>query len=133
MSLFSTQLQVALEHAKITRMDLAGKTNIPYRTLSTYAVGERLPDVETIAILCRALPPDEVPALLAARASDEVPAALRHLIWCEPKTGALADTQMPYVPREIPVDLRKGLERLAAAAAESDVWKRAILALADLA
>ena len=131
MSLFATQLQVALEHSKMSRADLANACGLPYRTLSNYATDRTPPDVEAVRKICCALPEEERPELIAARAADEVPADLRHLVWIDPKTTSLAE---PITPprRELPADVRRALERLENAAAENDEWKAAILALAEL-
>jgi transcriptional regulator with XRE-family HTH domain len=132
MSLFSTQLQVALEHSRMSRADLAAACGLPYRTLSNYATDRSPPDVEAVRRICCALPEEERPALIAARAADEVPADLRELIFIEPKALGVAAAPQLRPRRELPANIRAALDRLEDAAASSEEWRVAILALADL-
>lgn len=131
-SLFSTQLQVALDHCKMSRTDLAAACGLPYRTLSNYATDRNPPDVDAVRRICCALPEEERPALIAARAADEVPPELRRLVLIEAKPDSLAEEPQYRPRRELPANLRAALDRLEDAAATSEEWRSAILALADL-
>lgn len=116
----------------MSRADLAAACGLPYRTLSNYATDRSPPDVEAVRRICCALPEEERPALIAARAADEVPADLRELIFIEPKALGVAAAPQLRPRRELPANIRAALDRLEDAAASSEEWRVAILALADL-
>lgn len=134
MSLFASQLQVALENAEMTRVELAESCGIPYRTLSNYATDVRLPDKDTLRLICSKIPEEERAALIVARAGDEVPSEFRHLVTIEERSPSLREEQAPYIrpARALPAQVARAIQRLAEAAGENEEWKRAVLALADL-
>lgn len=135
MSRFTTQLEVALENARLTRTELADACGINYRTLSNYATGRTPPDVEAVRLICAALPEEERAALLVARAADEIPLDYRHLVLLEERSPALReDAPAVYdaALRRLPAPVAEAIRALAEAAGENEEWKKAVLALADL-
>lgn len=116
----------------MSRADLAAASGLPYKTLSNYATDRTPPDEEAVRRICCALPEDERADLVAARAADVVPPELRALIYIEAKSGSLAEPPRPIPRRELPANIRAALDRLELAAATSQEWRSAILALADL-
>lgn len=122
-----------MERCQISRADLAKSAGLPYKTLSNYATDINPPDIDAVRRICAALPENERSELIAARAADEVPSELRHLVFIQARTEVVEQVQQePFYARKLPCDLRAALDRLAKAGIENPEWKAAILALAEL-
>lgn len=132
MSLFTNQLEIALENAKITRLELSERCGINYRTLSNYATGRTPPDQEAVRQICAALAEEDRGPLLVAHATDVTPPELRHLLIIEERSPTLHEQPAPYLARKLPAPTARAIEVLAAAAGENEEWRKAVLALADL-
>lgn len=63
-----------------TIQQLANVTDIAEGTLSRLLVGHNRPDARNLKALCKALPEDEVAALLEAHLLDQVPEGYEHLV-----------------------------------------------------
>lgn len=113
----------------MTRVELAEKSGIPYKTLSNYATGIRPPDLAAMRAICAALPEKLRYELLAARITDEVPAEYRSGLIIQARKDTLGP--VPMVGAKLPEKFRRPLEALGQAMTENKNWEDAVLALAN--
>jgi hypothetical protein len=130
MSRFATQLELSLERCRLTRVQLAEATGIPYRTLTNYALDKSPADRNAMTAICRALPEDEAAALVMARLHDECPEEFERLVRIELRELTLQEPIAPYSVPALPEQTRRAIEILAQAASKTREWTDILVDLA---
>lgn len=131
-SYFSTQLSATCERLRISLVELANRSGVPVGTVHSYSQGIRLPKTEQLEQLVTALPPAEATALVIARVQDEIGPNASRLISVLPRGGRVEETIVPYMPADLPTDLRRALEILGAVSARLPDLRALLVNLAKL-